>query len=142
MGTAKPNKQFKAETRFADLWFELGPNPEVGRSQIGLLGRLLTRDTAIEVFRNPATPFEIRSCQGKLFAAEAELVRQATKQDQTISASDLPLLLLIMPTASAKIRKGFGAIATTTAGVYDFPELDRTILVVVHQLREVPDAHC
>jgi hypothetical protein len=69
-------------------------------------------------------------------------VRQATKQDQTISESDLPLLLLIMPTASAKIRKGFGAIATTTAGVYDFPELDRTILVVVHQLREVPDAHC
>ena len=39
-----------------------------------------------------------------------------------------------MPTASEDIRDGFGAIETSTPGVYNLPKWDRTTIVVLHQL--------
>jgi hypothetical protein len=133
IGKATPNRPFKAETRVADLWFEL--NPKLPRDQLGLLGQLLTRNALIEVFRNPATPIEIRACQSKLSHLEGDLSRQAKRQrTPTLTEADLPDLWLIMPTASAEIRDGFGCTSTPIAGVYEFPTFQRTGLIVVHQL--------
>ena len=139
IGTATPNYPFKAETREADLWFQPNPECEEGRSQLGLLGRLLPKPSLIEVFRNPANPVEIRSCKGKLFSREAELIRKAKQKDETLTEPDFPLLLLLMPTASDDIRDGFGAIQTSTPGVYNLPKWDRTTIVVLHQLSKTED---
>ncbi|NJM47249.1 MAG: hypothetical protein HC860_14740 [Alkalinema sp. RU_4_3] len=44
-----------------------------------------------------------------------------------------------MPTASEEIRQGFGVTPTDTPGVYEFPKLQRTGLIVVHQLPKTED---
>ncbi|MBE9033476.1 hypothetical protein IQ266_27475 [filamentous cyanobacterium LEGE 11480] len=141
IGKAVPNRRIKSEEREADLWFELNPAAGEQRRELGLLGMLLTRDALIEVFRNPATAREIRACQGKLFDLEAEFIRRSKQRQQTIEESRLPYLWLIMPSASQALRSGFGMVAATRMdsaevlpGVYEFPRLDRTGLIVVHQL--------
>ena len=134
IGTATPNYPLKAETREADLWFQINPKFEAGRSQLGLLGQLLPKDSLIEVFRNPASPVEIRSCQGKLFSLEADMIRKAKQKDIVLAESDFPFLLLLMPTASADIREGFGAVQTAIEGVYAMSKWYRTTIVVLHQL--------
>ena len=100
----------------------------------GLLRELLTRDALIEVFRNPATDLEIRNSQSKLTADEIDRTNKLKRKKQTISKEKLPWLWLIMPTASLDIREGFDVRETEHPGVYDFQRLQRTGLIVVHQL--------
>jgi hypothetical protein len=137
IGKATPDRRIKSEAREGDLWFELTAKAKKHRQQLGLLGQLLTRNALIEVFRNPATAAEIRACQGKLYDLEAEDLRKA--KNKTIPEEKLPYLWLIMPTASEDIRQGFGATPTNTPGVYEFPKLQRTGLIVVHQLPKTED---
>jgi hypothetical protein len=139
IGTATPNYPFKAETREADLWFQPNPEFEQERSQLGLLGRLLPKDTLIEVFRNPASPFEIGGCRNKRFSLEAEFVRKAKREKKPLTEPELPSLLLLMPTASQEIRDGFAVTPTETSGLYTFPRFDRSQLVVLHQLPKTKD---
>jgi hypothetical protein len=142
IGKAVPNRPLKAETHFADLWFELDPKLASQRSRLGLLGELLDdlrsvfdhRDSLIEVFRKAATNTEIRTCQGKFSRLEGELNRKAKRQQQTVAEEDLPHIWLIMPTASDTVLEGFGLIPTLTPGVYNFHEFQHMSLIVVHQL--------
>lgn len=139
IGKAIPNYPLNAETRQADLWFELNSTSETALAELGLLGRLLPQDSLIEIFRNPATVFEIGGCKNKRFSLEAELVRKAKRQDKTLTELELPRLLLLMPTASQEIRDGFGVTQTETNGVYEFPRFERSKLVVLHQLPKTQD---
>jgi regulator of replication initiation timing len=141
IGKAVPNKVVKSERREGDLWFERNPQMSLAaqRRQLGLMGQLLRRDSLIEVFRNPATAFEIRSCRGKLIDIEGELVRQAKRRDETLLEEALPDLWFIMPTASEEIRRGFGFRRSRIPGVYRLPKLERTGLIVVHQLNVTPE---
>ena len=132
MGTTIANRPIKTDTRYADLWFKLSENAD--RTHLGLLGELLTRDALIEVFRNPATDLEIRNSQSKLTADEIERSNKARRKNETVVKEKLPWLWLIMPTASLDIREGFGVRETEHPGVYDFQRLQRTGLIVVHQL--------
>ena len=139
IGKAIPNYPLNAETRQADLWFELNSTSETALAELGLLGRLLPQDSLIEIFRNPATVFEIGGCKNKRFSLEAELVRKAKRQDKTLTESELPHLLLLMPTASQEIRDGFSVTQTETSGVYEFPRFERSRLVILHQLPKTQD---
>ena len=136
IGKATPNHPLKNETRFADLWFELNPKIAERRIELGLLGELLTRNSLIEVFRNPATPVEIRTCQSKLSTLEIKLLNKAKRNEQTLSEHQLPYLWLIMPTASENIHEGFGTIVSKILGVHRLASLQRTGLIVVHQLQK------
>jgi predicted transposase/invertase (TIGR01784 family) len=51
----------------------------------------------------------------------------------------LPDLWFIMPTASEEIRRGFGFRRSRIPGVYRLPKLERTGLIVVHQLNVTPE---
>jgi hypothetical protein len=136
IGTAMPNKVIKSERREGDLWFERDKTLTIAaqRKQLGLMGQLLRRDSLIEVFRNPATAFEIRACRGKLTDIEGEMIRGAKRTNETLTEEMLPDLWFIMPTASEEIRRGFGVRQSRIPGVYRWPKLDRTGLIVVHQL--------
>jgi hypothetical protein len=136
IGTAVPNKFIKSERREGDVWFERDRKLSVSaqRKKLGLMGQLLVRDSLIEVFRNPATDFDIRSCIGKLIDIEGGLVREANRLKETVADEKLPYLWLIMPTASEAIRRGIGFQRTRIPGVYRLPKLNRVGLIVVHQL--------
>jgi hypothetical protein len=136
IGKAKPSQVIKSERREGDVWFERDPSLslQVQRDRLGLMGQLLTHDSLIEVFREPASAFEIRSCEGKLIDIEGKLLRKANREDENVAEDALPHLWFIMPTASDDMRKGFGFRKTRTAGVYRSPKYYRAGLIVVHQL--------
>ena len=136
IGTAVPNKVIKSERREGDIWFERTAKLTIAaqRKKLGLMGQLLRRDSLIEVFRNPATAMEIRACRGKLTDIEGDMVRGAKRKDETLTEDVLPDLWFIMPTASEEIRKGFGFRKSRIPGVYRLHKLNRTGLIVVHQL--------
>ena len=79
IGKITPSRPIKSEVRAADLWFERGSASQEALFQLGLLADLLTKDSLIEVFRNPATAFEIRACKGKLYSLEGEFLRRDRK---------------------------------------------------------------
>jgi hypothetical protein len=136
IGKAVPNKFVKSERREGDVWFERDRRLSIPaqRKKLGLMGQLLVRDSLIEVFRNPATDFDIRSCIGKLIDIESGLVRQANRLKETVADEKLPYLWLIMPTASETILRGIGFQKSRIPGVYRLPKLNRVGLIVVHQL--------
>ncbi len=136
IGTAVPNKVIKSERREGDIWFERNSKLTIAsqRKKLGLMGQLLRRDSLIEVFRNPATAMEIRSCRGKLRDIEGEMARGAKRKGETLTEDVLPDLWFIMPTASEEIRQGFGFRKVRLPGVYRLHKFDRTGLIVVHQL--------
>ena len=136
IGTAVPNKVIKSERREGDIWFERTAKLTIAaqRKKLGLMGQLLRRDSLIEVFRNPATAMEIRACRGKLTDIEGDMARAAKRKDEALKEDMLPDLWFIMPTASEEIRQGFGLHKSRIPGVYRWPKLDRTGLIVVHQL--------
>ena len=139
LGTAIPNHPLKAESRFADLWFVRSNiiNPE-DLHTLGLIATLLTRDALIEVFRNAATRIEIRASQSKLSYQEIDQINQAKRADKKLTEADLPWLWLIMPTASKRLIKTFSIVPTDHPGVYQFPEGQRTGLIIIHQLEKTP----
>ncbi len=53
------------------------PNQEVPTTPetLGLLGKLAQKPCLFEVFRNPVTTNQIRSCLGKLFDVHANTIR-------------------------------------------------------------------
>jgi hypothetical protein len=65
-------------------------------------------------------------------------LRRGKKQERRLNEADLPELWLLVPTASRRIRGGFSMVSIATPGVYRFPELQRTGLLVVHQLPKTP----
>jgi transposase len=141
IGKATPNELVQSERREGDIWFERDRTLSIAeqKKRLGLMGQLLTHDSLIEIFRNPATEFEFRSCKGKLFAIEGRLVREAARRDEKVVVETLPHLWLIMPTASQEIRQGFCAHKSRIPGVYRLPKLDRVGLIVIHQLAITPD---
>lgn len=137
IGTAIPNHPLKAESRFADLWFVKSNTIKLeDLNTLGLIATLLTRDALIEVFRNAATCIEIRASQSKLSYQEIDEINQAKRDHKKLTEADLPWLWLIMPTASKRLIKTFSIVPTDHPGVYQFPEGQRTGLIVIHQLEK------
>ena len=136
IGKAKSDEGIRSERRVGDVWFERDPSVSIAqqRERLGLLGQLLTHDSLIEVFRNPASEFEILVCKGKLIDLVCRRVREAKRRDEPVKSEKLPYVWLIMPTASKEIRNGYGARKSRIPGVYRLPKFDRAGLVVVHQL--------
>jgi hypothetical protein len=94
IGKAVPNQRIQAEEREADLWFELKPKTKGKRQDLGLLGKLLTHDALIEVFRNAATPAEIRAAQGKLSDRESEIRKTKRGKNDDSRGCDQNLMLV------------------------------------------------
>ena len=136
IGKAKSDEGIRSERRVGDVWFERDPLVSIAqqRQRLGLLGQLLTHDSLIEVFRNPASEHEILVCKGKLIDLVCRRVREAKRRDETVKSENLPYVWLIMPTASKEIRNGYGARKSRIPGVYRLPKFDRAGLIVVHQL--------
>jgi hypothetical protein len=136
IGKAKSDEGIRSERRVGDVWFERDPSVSIAqqRERLGLLGQLLIHDSLIEVFRNPASEYEILVCKGKLIDLVCRRVREAKRRDETVKSENLPYVWLIMPTASKEIRNGYGARKSRIPGVYRLPKFDRAGLIVVHQL--------
>jgi Domain of unknown function (DUF4351) len=128
-----------SEMREIDVYFN--PSNDPSRiSDLGLLARCATQPAVFEPFRNPVSIPEIRSCMSKLYDLHRETVRQAKKDGQKITDAELPILWILTPTLAAPTLTGFGAINEVSwgNGVYLLPPLQKTGIIVIHQLPAIP----
>jgi Domain of unknown function (DUF4351) len=128
-----------SEVREIDVYF-VPANDPTKLSDLGLLARCAAQPTVFEPFRNPVNTAEIRSCMSKLYDLHRETVRQAKKDGQKITDAELPILWILTPTLAAPTLTGFGAINEVSwgNGVYLLPPLQKTGIIVIHQLSSIP----
>ena len=140
-GEVKPDLAIKGERRHADLWFLPDVTPIAQRQELGLLGQMTALPCLLEPFRNAVDRAEIRNCLLKLLLLHSQLQRKAKRQKTTLREAELPNLWLLVPTASADLRKSFAAAQPSSwiKGVYLLPESYRSGLVVIHQLPKTAD---
>ena len=140
-GEVKPDLAIKGERRHADIWFLPNNAPIAQRQELGLLGQMVALPCLLKPFRNAVDRAEIRNCLLKLLLLHSELQRKAKRQKAILQEADLLNLWLIVPTASADLRKSFAAAqpASWMKGVYLLPESYRSGLVVIHQLLKTAD---
>ncbi len=140
-GEVRSDLPIKGERRYADSWFLPNATPIAQRHDLGLLGQLVDLPCLLEPFRNPVDRAEIHNCLLKLLLLHIDLQRKAKRQKTTLQEADLPNLWLIVPTASADLRRSFAAAQPSSwmKGVYLLPESYRTGLVVIHQLPKTVD---
>ncbi|PSB03110.1 DUF4351 domain-containing protein [Merismopedia glauca] len=77
----------------------------------------------------------------KVYDLHNELIRQAKREPQKLTDSDLPNLWILTPTLAAQTLTGFGAITEIEvwgSGVYLLPALQKTAIIVIHQLPVTP----
>ncbi|WP_310421856.1 DUF4351 domain-containing protein [Chamaesiphon sp. VAR_48_metabat_135_sub] len=129
-----------SEVREIDVYFNPNNDPS-SISDLGLLARCASQPAVFEPFRNPVSTAEIRSCMSKLYDLHRETVRQAKKDGQKITDAELPILWILTPTLAAPTLTGFGAINEVGwgNGVYLFPPLQKTAIIVIHQLPSIPE---
>lgn len=121
-----------------DVWFEPFPSPPAQDIPLGILGRMATHIALFEPYRNPPSEDEICSCLSKLLAARQEAVREAQRSGQAVAERELPVLWILAPTLSPRMREMMWAKEAEgegwARGIYFLAPILRAGLVVIHQL--------
>ncbi len=140
-GHVQISREVSGEPRFVDLWFEPYPVASMDPSSLGLLGRLTTGPCLIEPFRNPLSEEEMESCLLKLYSIRIEIRRGAKREKRSLTEQQLPLLWILVPTASVEFLEGLGGKEDLDGppGVYVSTPTLHTRVVVIHQLPETED---
>lgn len=129
----------KVATEIKEIDVLFTPTQPVPTEILGLLGLLAQQACAFEVFRNPVTPEEIRTCVGKFFDFKKIQQKEISKPDKSLPDAEIERLWLLTPTLSHKILDSFGAISLGTPGIYLLPNSWQTGIVVIHQLPTNPE---
>lgn len=140
-GQIKTALTLNSEVREIDVYFT--PNTNLAATgDLGLLAQCATTAAVFEPFRNPVTALEIRSCMSKLYDLHLDIIRQARREkQQKVAEEDLPWLWILTPTLAAATLLAFGAINEVESwgsGVYLLPPLQKTGIIVIHQLPAEP----
>ncbi|MFB2982750.1 hypothetical protein [Microseira sp. BLCC-F43] len=142
LGEVQAPRRVSGEMRQIDVWFTPNlPQSAAAIQPLGLLGRLATTAAIFEPFRNAVTPQEICDCLLKLLEIRGEFQREANRNNTNLQESDLPILWILTPTASAPLLSGFRAIIDNNwlPGVYLMADYLRTAIIVIHQLPRTPE---
>ncbi|MBR8840937.1 MAG: DUF4351 domain-containing protein [Stigonema ocellatum SAG 48.90 = DSM 106950] len=137
LGKVEINRVVTDEARQIDILFSPCSPPIVPPESLGLLGRLVTQTSSIEIFRNQPNLFQVLMCANKLYSYFAELNRQARREDTPINFKGLGKLLIISTTASVDLLEGFGAkldLEINCDGVYSFPRNWFGSIIAVNKL--------
>jgi hypothetical protein len=142
LGAVASPRRVQGEERQVDLVFsEAAAEPPGYRAKLGVLGRMARGLTALEVFRNPSTADELRSCVLKVVELHEELRRRARRGRDSLAAVPLPHLWALTPTLSDDLRGGFGARQRRgmPRGFLGLPGELGTTVVVLARLPRTPE---
>jgi hypothetical protein len=140
-GRVEIESQIMGEIRTIDVVFHPDPAALHSLSDLGLLGRILVKPCALEAFRNAVPAWEICNCGYKRFVLENDLLGVAKSKKQPLPRRDCPDLWIITPTFSKILRKRAGADPDPDwgPGIYARSDIDRTKILVIHELPQTPD---
>jgi hypothetical protein len=137
LGQVDISREVTDEARQIDILFLPFAVPTVPPESIGLLGKLVTQPSSIEIFRNQPDGFQLLMCANKLYSYFAELNRQAKRDDVPLDVENLGKLLMITPTASQEFLDNLGATldpGIECQGVYSFPQAWRGFVIATNRL--------
>ncbi|MBO3461198.1 DUF4351 domain-containing protein [Aetokthonos hydrillicola Thurmond2011] len=137
VGKVEISREVTDEARQIDILFSPSSPAIVPPESLGLLGRLVTQTSSIEIFRNQPNLFQVLMCANKLYSYFAELNRQARREDTSLDFKGLGKLLIISTTASVDLLEGFGATLDSEIncdGVYSFPKNWFGSIIAVNKL--------
>ncbi|MBW4591297.1 DUF4351 domain-containing protein [Aetokthonos hydrillicola Thurmond2011] len=137
LGQVQISREVTDEARQIDILFSPSSPSIVPPESLGLLGRLVTQTSSIEIFRNQPNLFQVLMCANKLYSYFAELNRLAKREDRSLDVEALGKLLIISTTASADLLEGFGAtldLEINCNGVYSFPKNWKGVIIAVNKL--------
>jgi hypothetical protein len=140
-GEVEIEKQIAGEVRKIDLYFCPNPSSLKDLKTFGLLGRMLSKPMLMEAFRNAAIEWDIRNSREKVFQFEGELAREAQRKVQPFHKSDRPFMWVLTPTFSKTLQQESGGQEKRAwgKGIYFLANMDRTAIVVIHQLPRTID---
>jgi hypothetical protein len=141
LGQVETSLEVPGEARFVDIWFSPSPQPAIPPEQLGLLGRIALTACLIEPFRNQPSLTEIRNCLLKLFLVQADRQRQARRDEERLTESDLPKLWMLTSSASDTLLQDIGATAEACpqAGIYSLAKVCNTMVIAINQLPATDD---
>jgi len=125
LGKVEISREVTDEARQIDVLFSPSSTPTFPPESIGLLAKLVTQTSSIEIFRNQPNLFQVLMCANKLYSYFAELNRQAKRENVSLDVESLGRLLIISTTVSQDLLDTFGATinpAIDCSGVYSFPK--------------------
>ncbi len=128
------------EVRQVDVYFSPAPNIETSpqRQVLGLLGQMALSTCLFEPFRNQPSWAEVRNCLIKLFSIQADVLRQARREETSVVEDNLPRLWILAPSCSERLLEAFGAkldeAENWPVGIYFLPVGMRAALVAINQL--------
>jgi Domain of unknown function (DUF4351) len=108
---------------------------------LGTLDRIIQTPCLLEPFRKQPTPNEIRSCLLKLFQVHGDYHRQARREEDPLSETQLPYLWILASSASTNLLEHFGASthADWGEGVYFLHPGLRSVIISINRLPVNPD---
>jgi hypothetical protein len=130
----KTSYEIPGEARYVDIWFIPSMQSGVNSQELGILARIAETPCLLEPFRKQPTDKEIRSCLFKLYHLEAEIQRDANRDEDIISDSELPRLWIIATSCSDELLNDCGVQRDETwpAGIY-FPA--KILLTLIYRYR-------
>ncbi len=143
LGQVQTSRDIPSEVRQVDVYFVPSDTPSTAPENLGILAQMATTAGLFEVFRNPPTPVEVRNCILKLYSLQGDLLRQARREQKSLTESDLPRLWILSPSCSPRLVNGFSAEVDPSgnwmSGMYFMSEFQRTALVAIDQLPVNPN---
>ncbi len=144
LGEVEISKEIPGEARLVDIWFIPSNQPNADSSDLGILARIAENPCLLEPFRKQPTPLEIHSCLAKLYHLEAEIIRDAKRDEDTISDSELPRLWIITTSCTDKLLNDFPATQEEgwPEGIYFVGKILQTRIIAVDRLPQTPETLC
>lgn len=137
LGEVRINYEIPGEPKFVDIWFTPSTQPTIDPpQQLGILARIAATPCLLEPERKQPTEREIRSCLGKLIYLEADLHRQAKRDEESIPESELPRLWIIATSCSDKLLNKLIASVDETwlPGIYFPSQVFLTGIIAIDKL--------
>lgn len=137
LGKVDVGREVPGEARQVDVLFSPAPQSTANAQILGLLGRFAASPCLLEPFRNQPTPTEVRDCLLKLFLTQAEIQRQARRNDERVQEDHLPRLWILASSASQTLLNGFRGKPDQEnwpQGVYFLGDFLRAAVVAINHL--------
>lgn len=142
LGEVRISEEIPGEAKYVDIWFIPSTKPSADvLSDLGILARIAETPCLLEPFRNQPSDGEIRSCLGKLAHLEAELRRDAKRDEDKLSDEELPRLWIITTTFSDEALYDFPVFSDPSwpDGIYFSRKTLLTRIVAIDRLRRIPE---
>src|SRR5262249_31312057 len=138
LGEVTIDARVAGESRRGDVLYIEQHDHRALRKKLGTLGELARGHVLFELFSNPPTTLELRSCVLKVIDLAAQLARAARREKRPLSSVKGPMLCVVVPSMSRQFAAEAFAepMAGGSGGLYTLAPMLHTVIVVVHELPE------